>query len=109
MKENNIEEDIEAIEKFIARLNLSFYFDETTSFGFLQKPLENLIKAYRELEEKQQSYNTAYNQGKAFENHKWKSKVKELIQKESFGVYIKPNGIIKVIQTEALKELMEDK
>ena len=38
-----------------------------------------------------------------------KSKIKELIQHESFGVYIKPNGIIKVINVEALKELMEDK
>lgn len=42
--------------------------------------INEIIDRNEELEEKQKSYNTAYNRGKAFEDHKWVSLIKEKIE-----------------------------
>lgn len=101
-----MEKELPAIENLLKgyREYKNFYHrrlkEWRTKFENQEKHFLNELDEYDEEREKLK---------KQLDNSIPKSKVKELIQKESFGVYIKPNGIIKVIQIEVLQELMEDK
>ena len=114
-----MEEDIKKIESFIAIMKSDFrkglyYKDELEAIEHLLKAYKELKYKYnkalgdlvqaehknKELEEKQESYNTAYNSGKAFENHRWRSLIKEKIEelnKEDENLMYK-NNIIKILQ-----------
>lgn len=76
------------------------------------KALENILsqqeKVKEELEGNQKSYSIAYNQGKAFENHKWKSEIKKLL-KTKFIEYDCEDCITgKFIEVEDVEELLKD-
>lgn len=76
-----MEEDIKILEEMVEKSRDLREEDFYKLIGIKQiQAIATFIKAYKELEEKQKSYNTAYNQGKAFENHRWKSLLKEKIE-----------------------------
>lgn len=79
--------------------------------------LENLIKGYRELEEKCQRYKESKDEYKNkylevtnfyLESVPY-STIKEKIEEDAFEVYTRECGNIEVVCTDSLYELMEDK
>lgn len=103
-----MEEDIVFLEKMIK---------EYKTFGDLDNPdyedtdriyqaIENLINRNKELEEKQKSYDIAYKQGKAFENHRWKSLVRDILKKYAHTTIDDEENIINFYNE--VKELLGD-
>jgi hypothetical protein len=71
------------------------------------KAIENLIKGYRELEERE-IWSTATINGLK-RDFIPKSKIKEKIEEDAFEVFTSEYGNIEVVCTDSLYELMEDK
>lgn len=65
-------------------------------------------KKMEELEEKQKSYNIAYNQGKAFEKHKWKSAIKKLIETKRIEYDCEDCVTGNFIEVEDIEKLLKD-
>lgn len=106
-----MEEDINILDEVVGRSKELREKDFAMLIGTKQmQSIENLIKGYRELEEKQKSYNTAYDLGKAFANKQWISKVKETIKKlKQMNLDCDTFGSMRDYAVLILQELVEEK
>ena len=103
---NNLIEDIMIVEELLQGAKDNGMYDNN-KYSY---SIANLIKGYRELEEKQKSYDISYNLGKAFANKQWETKVKEKIEElRKSPTFMDDDYLIKDKQIQVLQELMEDK
>ena len=105
-----MEEDIDILEDFIEDEGL-YELYRTSHIDLIRKALENLIKGYRELEEKNKNL---YDLGKAFANNqlkiKMRNKIDELKKKyELADNYWQYDYDVDMNTIQVLQELLEDK